>query len=289
MINQNIWNIGKVKITRVVEIEGPGDLFVLPDATPENLKEMEWLQPHFVDDKWRPITSIQAFVIETPEKKIIVDTCLGNDKKRSLPFWNNLQTNFIDDLTDIGYHPDVIDLVLCTHLHTDHVGWNTKLVNNEWVPTFKNADYLFGAKEWEYTEKQLLKDPLYEEFVVDSIQPIIKADLVRFVDLNEQITKEVKLEPTLGHTPGHISILIESEGNKAAITGDFLHHPSQMEKLEWKSIVDWDKDLAIKTRKSKLQEYSNEDILVFGTHFASPSAGYVVKKGSHFEFKVHKK
>ena len=285
-IKENQWQVGKVKITRILESEGAFGLFVVPDATPENLQGMDWLKPHFVNDKWVAMVSIHALIIDTPSKTIVVDTCLGNDKKRSVPGWSNLHTNFLEDMHHAGYPEDIIDTVLCTHLHTDHVGWNTKLVNGEWVPTFENAEYLFGKDEWEYTEKQSSQDPHYNEFFVDSIKPIQEAGLVRFVGTNEQICDEVILEPTLGHTPGHVSIRIESEGKKAAITGDFLHHPSQMEKLEWESIVDWDASMAKETRRRKLQEYSEEDILVFGTHFASPSAGKVIKKGDHFIFKV---
>jgi len=232
------------------------------------------------------MVSIHALIIDTPSKTIVVDTCLGNDKKRSVPGWSDLHTSFIDDMKSAGYPPNQVDAVLCTHLHTDHVGWNTTLINGKWVPTFKNAEYLFAKDEWKYTEQQSSKDPHYNEFFIDSIEPIKEAGLIRFVETNEIICEEVTLEPTLGHTPGHVSVRIESEGEKAAITGDFLHHPSQMEKLDWESIADWDANLAKETRRKKLKEYSEEDILVFGTHFASPSAGKVIKKGDHFEFDV---
>jgi len=285
-LKENQWQIGKVKITRILESEGAFGLFVVPDATPENLEGMDWLKPHFVNEKWVPMVSIHALIIDTPSKTIVVDTCLGNDKKRSVPGWSDLHTSFLEDMTDAGYPPNQIDAVLCTHLHTDHVGWNTTLESGKWVPTFKNAEYLFGKDEWKYTEQQSSIDPHYNEFFIDSIQPIKEAGLIRLVETDEIICEEITLEPTLGHTPGHVSICIESEGMKAAITGDFLHHPSQMEKLDWESIADWDANLAKETRRKKLKEYSEEDILVFGTHFASPSAGKVIKKGDHFEFDV---
>tara|TARA_B100001179_G_C18601630_1_gene410727 strand:+ start:3333 stop:4214 length:882 start_codon:yes stop_codon:yes gene_type:complete len=279
------WQIGKIKITRIIEGERAGPMFVLPDATPENIIKMPWLQPYFSDSDGNTIVSIHALIVETPDKCIMVDTCLGNDKERHIPQWNMLQTRFLEDLERSGYSAEKIDTVLCTHMHTDHVGWNTVLVNNKWEPTFKNADYLFGRKEWDHTEKQL-DNPAYAEFINDSIIPIINSGLVKFIEMDEEICDGINLEPTAGHTPGHVSVKIESEGKKAAITGDFLHHPCQMEKLEWESVADWDKELAKETRKNKLEEYANENILVFGTHFATPAAGYVKHKKNHFVYEV---
>ena len=279
------WQVGKVKVTRIIEGERAGPMFVVPDAIPENIIKMPWLQPYFSDSEGNTIVSVHALILETPDKCIIVDTCLGNDKERHIPSWNKLQTRFLEDLEIAGYQTKDIDTVLCTHLHTDHVGWNTVLVNDKWEPTFKHADYLFGKEEWNYTEKQL-GNPLYAEFINDSIIPIIDSGLVRFVELDERICKEIILEPTLGHTPGHVSIKINSEGQQAAITGDFLHHPCQMEKLDWISSADWEPELARETRRRKLSDYANEKTLVFGTHFASPSAGYVIKKDDHFVFEV---
>ncbi len=281
----NQWQIGDVKITRIVEGEHAGPMFLLPDATRENILAMPWLQPHFADAEGNCIVSIHALVLDTPDRVIVVDTCLGNDKERTFDFWAHLQTRFLEDLTAAGYPPESVDMVLCTHLHTDHVGWNTKLVDGKWLPTFPNAEYLFGKSEWEYTEAQM-ENPMYAEFIVDAIKPVIDAGLVRFVDVDEQISREIALVPTPGHTPGHISVRIQSGGQSAIITGDFLHHPCQMEEPLWECTADWDTPLAQKTRIEQLEQYAEEGLLVFGTHFASPSAGRVVKKGEYFQFEV---
>ena len=283
---KNQWMIGKVKITRIIESETAGPMFLLPDATKENILKMDWLRPYFADEKGNCRISIHALVIETPEKKIIVDTCLGNDKERAFKHWSNLQTSFLEDLYLAGYPAESIDAVLCTHLHTDHVGWNTQLVDGIWQPTFKNAEYLFGKEEWSYTGNQKDK-PLYNEFISDSIQPIIDANLCRFVDTNEIICEEISLQSTPGHTPGHVSVRIHSEGESAVITGDFLHHPCQMEEPYWECTADWDTKMAQKTRMDALEAYAEEGLLVFGTHFASPSVGTVIKKGKHFQFEAH--
>ena len=281
----NQWQIGEVKITRIVEGESAGPMFLLPDATKENILKMPWLQPHFADAEGNCIVSIHALVLDTPDKVIVVDTCLGNDKERTFDFWAHLQTQFLADLEAAGYPRESVDMVLCTHLHTDHVGRNTMLVDDEWVPTFPNAEYLFGAAEWEYTEAQM-GNPMYAEFIVDSIKPVIDAGLVRFVEMDERITKEIALVPTVGHTPGHVSVRVESQGESAIITGDFLHHPCQMEEPYWECTADWDTPQAQATRVNELESYAEEGLLVFGTHFASPSAGRIVKAGKHFRFEV---
>ena len=147
----NQWQVGGVKITRIVEMETTGgSRFILPDATREACLPLRWLQPHFMDESGNLIMSIHALVVDTGSRRIVVDTCIGNDKIRSIPNWTNLQTSFLADLEDAGYPRESIDTVLCTHLHVDHVGWNTMLVDGVWVPTFPNARYLFARAEYEY-------------------------------------------------------------------------------------------------------------------------------------------
>ena len=280
-----VWQIGDVKITRVLEGESLGPLPMLPEATPEKIQEMEWLQPHFADETGQARMSIHALVLETPDRVIVVDTCLGNDKTRVFPHWNQLQTKFLEQMTEAGYPPEKVDTVLCTHLHTDHVGWNTMLVDDEWVPTFPNANYIFGREEWAFTEQQR-ENPMYEEFIVDSIKPIIDADLAELVEMDHKLSDEIRLQPTPGHTPGHVSVVIESRGEKAIITGDIMHHPCQMEHPRWECTFDWKRDAAEDTREQMLAQFADEGCLVFGTHFATPSAGHVVRKDGSFRFEV---
>ena len=140
------WNVGKVKITKIVELETVGSTrFILPLATNEEIRNMPWLIPHFATEEGRLKMSIHSLVVETPTRRIVVDTGLGNDKQgRTVPTWNNRQGPFLQTMIDAGFPPDSIDTVLCTHLHVDHVGWNTRLVDGRWVPTFPNARYVFG-------------------------------------------------------------------------------------------------------------------------------------------------
>ncbi len=271
----DVWRVGDVVIKRIVEIESVGgSRFILPDATREACLEHEWLQPHFMDEKGNLKMSIHALVVDTGGKVILVDTCVGNDKQRNIPAWSNLQTNFLERLKVAGYPSERIDIVLCTHLHVDHVGWNTMLVDGKWVPTFPNARYLIGRKEWEYWKKNE-DESVYGSVLADSVKPIFEEDLVDLVEMDEKICVGVELEPSPGHTPGHVSVKIESSNNKALITGDFMHHPVQMTRTDWCSSADTDPILGRATREAMLAEYLDTDVLLIGTHFASPTAGYV--------------
>ncbi|OUR75355.1 MBL fold metallo-hydrolase [Alphaproteobacteria bacterium 46_93_T64] len=272
----NVWQIGDVKITRIVEVEmAGGTRFILPEATPEAVLPIKWLAPHFMTEKGKLIMSIHALVVDTGSHRIIVDTCIGNDKERDIPAWNNMQTSFLGDLEEAGYPRESIDAVLCTHLHVDHVGWNTMLKDGEWIPTFPNARYLFGKTEWEHWQQEV--NDQYGEALDDSVRPIVDAGLAEFVASDYQICAEVSLVPTPGHTPGHVSVRISSNGDEAFITGDSLHHPCQIARLDWSCAADTDKEMARATRTEMLDGLANSETLVIGTHFATPSAGHVKK------------
>jgi glyoxylase-like metal-dependent hydrolase (beta-lactamase superfamily II) len=272
----NTWQIGKVKITRVVEMEVTGgSRFILPDATRDAVKPYRWLYPHFMDEAGNLVMSIHALVVDTGARRIVVDTCIGNDKRRDIPAWSNLQTSFLADLEAAGYPPASIDTVLCTHLHVDHVGWNTMLVDGQWVPTFANARYLLGADEWRYWDAEGGSAAV----LADSVRPVIDAGLVDFVPTHHAVCDEVRLEPTPGHTPGHVSVRIRDAGREALITGDCIHHPCQMARTDWCSSADYDQAQGRATRESLLERTAESDVLVIGTHFATPTAGHVKRDG----------
>ena len=222
------WQIGKVKITRVVELVVSGDNeFVLPDAQNEKCLAYDWMQPHFMDEKGFLLFSVHGLIVDTGAHKVMVDTCIGNDKQLAVPTWNNMQTNFLEDMKAAGYAREDIDTVLCTHLHVDHVGWNTMLVDGKWTPTFNNARYLVAKSEWEHWdahEEEIEIGPVMQQ----SVRPVVEAGLMELVDQDYRVCPEIRLIPTPGHTPGHVSVLISSEDNQALITGDFIHHPVQM-------------------------------------------------------------
>jgi len=282
------WRIGDVTVTRVVEIEAIGGTrFILPQATYEAAQAIGWLYPNFADERGKLKMSIHALVVETPSKTIIVDTCIGNDKDRTVPAWSGLQTRFLEDLAEAGYPRESVDTVLCTHLHVDHVGWNTMRVDGQWVPTFPNARYLMGRDEFNYwREGGRHADPADEAPFNDSVQPVFKAGLVDLVETDHVVCDEVRLTPTLGHTPGHVSVRISSRGEEALITGDFIHHPCQLAHPEWASSFDFDAQASTKTRERVFSELADGPVLVIGTHFATPTAGHIVRDGDAFRLKV---
>jgi len=269
-------------------MEGAGNSeFILPQATREAVTEIPWLKPHFADEGGQLKMSIHALVIETPSQRIVVDTCIGNDKPRpDMPFGNQLQTRFLEDLEAAGFARESIDTVLCTHLHVDHVGWNTMLVDGCWVPTFPGARYLMGRIEFEYWQTEpntFASDPAIFH---DSVKPVFEAGLVDLVDTDHVLCEEISLIPTLGHTPGHVSVRIESKGQVALITGDFVHHPCQMARPDWASASDYDPVHSTRTREQTFAELAQTQTLVIGTHFAVPTAGRVVRDGGAFRFEV---
>jgi glyoxylase-like metal-dependent hydrolase (beta-lactamase superfamily II) len=282
----NSWKIGEVKITRVVESEGPWDgTFILPNGTAENVrKESDWLFPVFSDENGKLRMAIQALVIESQGKRIIVDTCIGNDKVRSNPEWNKQQLPFLQDLQKIGCPREAVDRVICTHLHIDHVGWNTMLKDGKWVPTFPNAKYLIGGTEWDFFSRAA--DPFLKDPVDDSVLPVMAEGISELVDDGYRITDEVWLESTPGHTPGHFAVRISSKGHNAVITGDLMHHPIQCRYPEWDDNFDIDGPMAKKTRRAFCERYADSGVLVFGTHFALPSPGKISKKDDSFRFSL---
>ena len=279
------WKIGDVRITRVIELEMKSRAtFILPDATPENLARAgDWLRPSFADEDGRAIMSVHSFIVESRGRRILVDTCLGNDKRRALPAWNMRRGPFLADLEQAGFPTKSIDTVLCTHLHVDHVGWNTRLEDGRWVPTFEEARYVFGREEWAYWSEQREGG---DDVMGDSVRPVFDAGRVDLVESDHALTDEVRLSPTPGHTPGHVSVAIASRGEQAVITGDLMHHPVQCARPEWGSSADVDPERARATRRAFLERYADRPVLVLGTHFATPTAGRIVRDGEVWRFAV---
>lgn len=274
------WSVGRVKITNVLEIGATGGTrFILPQATPQEAQKIPWLVPHYANAEGRLRLNVQSWIVETPTNRIIVDTCIGNDKtNRSVPAWNGLNKPFLNDLAAAGYPADTIDTVICTHLHIDHVGWNTKLVDGKWVPTFTNARYLFGKTEYDHWAAH---SPEGEHKAVfeDSVQPIVDAGYADLIGSDHRIGDEVSLIATPGHSPGHMSILVTSGGQQALLTGDVAHHPCQMAHLDWSSTADFDPVQSIEARKMLFSRFADTPTLVFGGHY---DPGHIVRDGDAF-------
>ena len=278
------WNVGKVKVTKIVEMETVGSTrFILPLATNEEIQKLPWLIPHFATEEGRLKMSIHSLVVETPTRRIVVDTGLGNDKEgRKVPTWNNRKDPFLETMTAAGFPPDSIDTVLCTHLHVDHVGWNTRLAGGRWVPTFANARYIFGKIEYEHWRDHSDEDDKIAVFN-DSVKPIADAGLADLAASDAVLTDEITLMPTPGHSPGHMSIHIRSEGEQALLTGDVAHHPCQMAHLGWSSTADSDPAQSAVTRRELFGRFADTPTLVIGGHY---DAGHIRRDSDAFKFIV---
>lgn len=280
------WKIGDVKITRLQEQEPvwPGTMIVREAVSDAVKREGDWLNPFCQDGGFK--LSIHALMVESDGKRIIVDTCVGNDKNRpGFKEWSNLHLPFLQNLEKAGVTRDSVDMVLCTHLHLDHVGWNTMLENGKWVPTFPKAKYLMVKREWDHWNKY--DDmPDFKLSIDDSVRPIIAANRAELVDDGTRLTGDVVLESTPGHTPGHTSVRISSRGETAVITGDMIHHPIQIAHPDWICEFDNDPTMGCSTRKAFVERYCDQPVSVIGTHFAGPTAGHIVRRNGGFRFEA---
>ena len=283
------WRIGEVDVARIVEVNAWEDdiTMLLPDATPAFVQQFKWLQPHFATPDGKMILSFQAFVLRSRGKTFMIDTCIGNDRQREFDVFTNMQTSFLADLATAGFPAEQIDGVLCTHLHFDHVGWNTRKEGDRWVPTFPQARYYFGRDE--YAHWQHLRDTggyHHVDHLHDSVDPIVQAGLADFIDPDFQLTDEVSLIATPGHTPGHVSVLIRSAGQQAIITGDMMHHPIQLAVPATHGRFDMDAERGAQTRVEFVNRYSDTPTLIIGSHFSDPSAGHIIRDGESWQLKT---
>ena len=276
------WNVGKVRITKIVELETVGSTqFILPLATNEGIRKLPWLIPHFATEEGRLKMSIHSLVVGTPSRRIVVDTGLGNDKEgRNVPTWNNRKNPFLETMTAAGFPPDSIDTVLCTHLHVDHVGWNTRLEGGRWVPTFERARYVFGKTEYEHWRDHRVETDKAAVFH-NSVKPIVDAGKADLVESDARICDEITLVPTPGHSPGHMSVHIHSAGEEGLLNGDVAHHPCQMAHLHWCSTANSDPVQSIATRRDLFSRFADRPVLVIGGHF---DAGHIKRDGDAFRF-----
>jgi glyoxylase-like metal-dependent hydrolase (beta-lactamase superfamily II) len=280
--------IGNLQIMRALEMIMPfGRQAFFPQTTESDwAPHRHWLEPQALD----PVTDelqfpMQSYVVHTSHHTILIDSCVGNDKERpNRPSWH-MKTDdaYMRALAALGIAPEDIDFVMCTHLHTDHIGWNTRLEDGRWVPTFPNARYIFSERElaaWRDVGHEKFSRVPYE----DSVLPIVEAGRAELVTNDYAVDDEVWLESTPGHTPDHVAISLASNGASAVMCGDILHSPVQCLHPEWVPWPDWDAELAKRTRRAFLERYCDTDTLVCTAHFPLPSAGRVVRAGDAFRF-----
>ncbi len=288
----NQLQFGDILVDRLIEDEGLGfdPFFFFPDSTEEGWElEKDWLMPRFLDaETGRMIRAIQSYVIRTDHHTILVDACVGNDKERpSTPVWNNMQTPWLANFRALGVDPAEVDFVLCTHLHADHVGWNTQLVDGRWVPTFPNAKYIFHRDEYAFWEENgdAIEGPgSADGCFEDSVLPVMEADQAELVGGDYQIDDRLTLEPMAGHSPGHVVLNLNAAGRQAVFCGDVIHHAVQCARPEWNSRFCWDKEMSRATRRKFVERHADTDTLIMPGHFPAPTAGRIVGDGERCRF-----
>jgi glyoxylase-like metal-dependent hydrolase (beta-lactamase superfamily II) len=281
--------IGSTVIHRIVEQEGPffPAFQFFPTLTKELYEENRaWLQPAYIDASDRVMLCIQGYLVQTPHHNILIDSCVGNHKPRpTRPFWNMMNSDrFEKGLAATGVGIGDIDFVMCTHLHTDHVGWNTRLENGRWVPTFPKARYVFADRELAFWTKRQKDDPAACPWVEDSVLPIVAANRADVVKSAHAFNDLVTLIPTPGHTIDHYSVQVGKSGADAIITGDMIHSPLQARYPELGMLADYDSKQAGVTRRELFGRVCDTSTLMCTAHFPSPSNGRVVRWGNGFEF-----
>jgi len=279
------WDLGGIVVHRVDEIDMSPETsrWLLPGATPEHLQE-PWLRPDFTDGTAFAM-HVHVFAFEAHGKRILVDTGIGNDKPRQIPDADHLRTPVLHALTAAGFAPDTVDLVITTHMHVDHVGWNTHLVDGRWTPTFPNARYLADRGEWDYWTAAAETDEEVAQTHRDSLRPVRDNGLYDLLDVPAsgiEVADGVRLVPTRGHTPGHLSVRLTGTDRSALISGDSVHHPVQLAHPEISTVGDVDPVEAQNTRHRLLAELAGTDDLLLGTHFAHPTGGRVQRHDSRF-------
>ena len=280
--------LGELSIRRIVEQEAPffDPLTFFPTLTPELLAENRaWLEPAAIDPaSGNIVLCIQSYIVRTPHHTILIDSCVGNDKPRpTRPFWDRLKTDtYMRSLAAAGIGVKDIDFVMCTHLHVDHVGWNTRLENGRWVPTFPKARYVFSKKELDYWTGQVGKIDV--PWIEDSVLPIVAAERAELVTSDHSLNDHVRLQPTPGHTPDHYAVALGRGGAQAVVCGDLIHSPLQARYPEISMRADFDPQQAAVTRRRFLERHCDTGTLVCTAHFPSPSIGHVTRWGEGFRF-----
>ncbi|QQS13147.1 MAG: MBL fold metallo-hydrolase [Rhodospirillales bacterium] len=283
--------IGAVRVTRIEEMMGPGfpaDQF-FPEFDAATFKAHEhWLAPRYFDPaSGKLISSIHSWLVRTGRHTILIDTCNGNHKPRpGMPRFDMLDTPYLDRLKAAGVAPEQVDFVMCTHLHVDHVGWNTRLEDGRWVPTFPNAKYVMSAADHAHWSAAVTAadTPQYERNVYnDSVLPVVEKGAAVMVGAGHQCGDHVTVRASPGHTPGHIHIDLRSDGRRAVFSGDALHNPVQVPLWRWNSRFCLDPDQARRTRHDLLADCAETGALLMPAHFGPPHAARIRARGDAFE------
>jgi len=280
------FKLGEAEITRVIEIPRStyptADMLPGSDAAVIAKHRAGWLGAFYDESTGDLGSRIQSYVVKTPDETVLIDACVGNDKARENPLWNMRQGTWLDDLRAAGVAPESVDYVLCTHMHVDHVGWNTVRVNGAWTPTFPRATYVFVGEEWEFWKHESASGRDHDGCIDDSVVPVVDAGKAKLVDATAAIGKYLRFEPTPGHTPGHACVRLTTSAGSAVFSGDLMHRVVQVAEPQWSSRFCADPARAAKTRKDFMEQHANSGALICAAHFPTP--GYITKSASGIRF-----
>ncbi|MEU5583378.1 MBL fold metallo-hydrolase [Streptomyces huasconensis] len=283
------WAVGDLLVHRIDEVVLPPETgpWLLPAATPDVVDSTPWLRPGFATADGVLRLASHTFAVEANGLRVLIDTGIGNGKTRANLAWHGLDTDYLHRLTAAGFAPESVDLVVLTHLHTDHVGWNTRHEDGNWVPTFPHARYVTSRAEWDHWADSDLEEPRRQMFR-DSVHPIRDAGLLDLVDMTgpeAEVADGIRLLSTPGHTPGHVAVRLQGGDRDAVVTGDCVHHPVQMRRPGITSCVDTDPDQAVRSRRELLAGLAGTGTLLLGGHFPPPTAGHVVRDGDGYRLR----
>jgi glyoxylase-like metal-dependent hydrolase (beta-lactamase superfamily II) len=294
-ITMNQLELGDVTVTRVKEYYGsvkmsPAEF--IPESSATTWADNEdWLVPDF----WNPaadecISAIQTWVLHSEGRTILVDTGVGNHKERPYAaVWSRLDTRFLENLAAVGVRPEDVDVVVNTHLHIDHVGWNTRLDGRTWVPTFPNATYLMPRRDFDFwnpaNDHRSVLGRGNQNVFEDSVAPVHEAGQTQLWDDSYRIDANLRLDLAAGHTPGSSVLKLESGSERALFVGDLIHNPVQIVEPDANSCFCEDPAQARATRHKLLGEASDRNALVFPAHLGGHGAAEVSRNGSVFSIK----
>jgi glyoxylase-like metal-dependent hydrolase (beta-lactamase superfamily II) len=286
------YQFGGISVAKVHELDSGLPLgMVFPEIRGEDLKRLRgWYEGVELTDE--PATSeirlsCHSYLVRTNGTNILIDTCNGNDKERVIPFAHRLDSPYLRNLTEAGVQPEDIDVVLCTHLHCDHVGWNTRLDNGTWVPTFPNARYLFTRLDYEFFSRHQ-DDAVHGPAYTDSILPVVERGLAHLIETDALVTRQlgdgVWLEGAPGHSPGSCLVHAQAGGELVVFSGDCFHHPIQLVRPDVHFFADHDPVEAAQTRKRLFETHSDASTVLFPAHFRGTSGGRIRRDGDAFRF-----
>jgi glyoxylase-like metal-dependent hydrolase (beta-lactamase superfamily II) len=280
-----VLQLGNITVQRIVEHEvpvyPPSEIF--DEATAEALEPYrEWLEPEAMCPRTGLLVMpVQSYLVRTRHHCILIDSCCGRRKTYAEPSEWHQRSNeaWLTQLLAAGVHPEDVDYVFCTHLHSDHCGWNTRLVDGRWIPTFPNAKYVFARDEYQATESE------NSLIFIENVLPVMEAGQAVLVDLDYALDDEVWLEPALGHSAGHVAVHLRSGPHHAAMCGDMMHSPLQLAEPGWSPNFDYDMAVSANTRKNFLNAHCESGSLVLTAHFPSPSIGHIIPRGNAYDIR----